>query len=99
MIKHIVLMKVRPGVPASQVEAMLAALNQLPQEVPRVRNWSLGKNLGPDYPDVHYGLVCEFEDQAALELYLNHPYHLSIRKEHTHPTLESRTIVDYEFLA
>lgn len=97
MIKHIVIMKVRSSVAPSQVEAMLAALNRLPQEAPGVKNWSLGKNLNPDYPDNHYALVCEFDNLAALDLYMKHPYHMGIRKEHTHPTLESRSIVDYEF--
>lgn len=97
MIKHIVIMKVRSGVAPSQVEAMLEALNRLPQEVPGVQNWTLGKNFSADYPDNHYALVCEFETPAALDLYMKHPYHMGIRKEHTHPTLESRSIVDYEF--
>ena len=97
MIKHIVVMKVRSGVSEAQVEAMLEALNRLPVEVPGVKNWSLGKNLNPDYPDNHYAIVCEFEDVAALDLYLWHPYHQGIREEHTHPTLESRSIVDYQF--
>jgi len=97
MIKHIVVMTVRPGIPEPQVEAMLAALNRLPVEVPGVKNWSLGKNFCADYPDNHYAIVCEFEDVAALELYLHHPYHNRIRKEHTHPALESRSITDYEF--
>lgn len=97
MIKHIVVMKVRPGVPASQVEAMLAAMDRLPLEVPGVKNWSLGKNLNPGYPDNHYAIVCEFEDLAALELYSDHPYHVRIKKEHTPLTLESRSVVDYEF--
>lgn len=96
MIKHIVLMKVRSGVPSSQVEAMLAAMNRLPIEAPGVKNWSLGKNLNPDYPEYQYGVVCDFDDLAALERYLKHPYHMRVRKEHTHSTLESRTIVDYE---
>lgn len=97
MIKHVVIMKVRPGIPPAQVEAMLEALDRLPLEVPGVKNWSLGKNFNPDYPDNHYAIVCEFEGPEALELYLDHPYHMRVRKEHTHPTLDSRSIVDYEF--
>ncbi|MDO8691243.1 MAG: Dabb family protein [Dehalococcoidia bacterium] len=97
MIKHIVVMKVRQGMPPAQVEAMLAALNRLPLEVPGVKNWTLGKNFCPDYPDNHYAIVCEFDDRASLETYLHHPYHNRIRKEHTHPTLESRSLVDFEF--
>ena len=80
MIKHVVVMKVRSGVPEAQVEAMLEALNRLPVEVPGVKNWSLGKNLNPDYPDNHYAIVCEFEDLAALDLYLWHPYHQASEK-------------------
>ncbi len=92
MIKHVVFMKLRADVTASQVEAMVAALNSAPLEATLVKNWSWGKNVNARCPDNHYAVVCDFEDLAALEAYKSLSFH-----DHIRPILESSSVVDYEF--
>lgn len=92
VIKHVVFMKLRADVPASQVEAMVAALSRAPLETALVKNWSWGKNMNARCPDNHYAVVCDFEDLAALEAYKDLSFHDQVR-----PILESSSVVDYEF--
>ena len=96
MIRHIFLYKVAPGADANEI---LRILNELPEKVPGIRTWTLGKHTGEpgasgDLWD--YGLVCDFDSFEALQTYSDHPFHMQVVERLT-PMFAARAVCDYEF--
>lgn len=96
MIRHIFLYKVAPGADANEI---LRILNELPEKVPGIRTWTLGRHTGEpgasgDLWD--YGLVCDFDSFEALQTYSDHPFHMQVVERLT-PMFAARAVCDYEF--
>jgi len=79
MITHVVLFKLDPGVSAqgAAAQAFHAAMLALPAQIPQIRAWRCGFNCTPDPQAYDYVLVAEFDDQAALFAYFEHPAHVA----------------------
>ncbi|WP_337266400.1 Dabb family protein [Oryzifoliimicrobium ureilyticus] len=92
MIRHIVFFTAKP----ENVEAVRAGLSVL-TTIPHARCLEIGTNvktdqLGTDIDIVVYG---EFDDEAALSAYKNHPtYQASINR--VRPLRETRIAADYD---
>jgi ureidoacrylate peracid hydrolase len=96
MIKHVVLAKVKPGTPQERIDAMVAGYNSMKDVIPELLSWSMGENVRTDNDYTHV-MVAVFEDQAALQRYVDHPLHEYASRELGRPIFESRVIADYEF--
>jgi hypothetical protein len=82
MIWHLVLLKPRPDLGASDRRAFVEAFRRAVTEIPTVRGVRFGRRtahgagyeqVAPDAAD--YLAVIEFDDRAGLETYLSHPAH------------------------
>ncbi len=96
MICHIVLIRVKPGLPASETESLLARAREVLAPIPGVRNLRVGTGLGvkaeKDYP---VALVMELEDEAALEAYQVHPEHQRFVRDIVGPIQDDKKVYDY----
>lgn len=96
MVRHVFLYKVAPSAnPAKIVEI----LNSLPNKVPGIRTWTLGKHEGApggsgDLWD--YALVCDFDSFEGLQTYSDHPYHMEV-VEKLLPMFAARAVCDFVF--
>lgn len=96
MIKHVVLVKVKPGTSQEQIDAMVAGYNSMKDAIPELVSWSMGPNLRGDGEFPH-AMVAVVEDLEALKRYVDHPLHQRVSAELGRPIFEKRVIADYEF--
>ena len=75
--RHIVLVKVKPGTPESDVTAALDSLRALKDAIPGITHFSAGANTSPEgrTHGFTHGFVMDFVDSAARDAYLPHPKH------------------------
>ncbi|WP_405387464.1 Dabb family protein [Streptomyces sp. NBC_01102] len=94
MIKHIVLLKLRP--PYGPDEPLLLDLerdtNRLQGVVPAIEDMRFGRNV-TQRADAHdYALVAMFADENALTSYLDHPAHREVSARWT--AVSDRAVAD-----
>ena len=95
MVRHVFLWKVAPKADPNEI---VRILNELPQKVPGIRSWTLGKHQGApggsgDLWD--YGLVCDFNSFSVLQSYSDHPFHQQV-VEKLLPMFSARAVCDFE---
>jgi hypothetical protein len=82
MVSHVVLFRPKADLTPEQHEAFFQALEQALGGVPAIRRATFGRRLilGRNYDamapaDYQYTAVLDFDDEAALRGYLDHPAH------------------------
>jgi len=96
MIRHVFLWKVAPEADPDEVFEILEAL---PENVPGIRGWSMGRHSGSPGASGgiwDYGLVCDFDSFDALQAYSEHPFHQGVI-ERLLPLCSDRAVCDFEF--
>ena len=86
MISHIVLFRPRATLPAPEREALIAALQQAVAGIPAIRRATIGKRILLNRPGYEtqmaehfeYSAIIEFDSEADLRAYLDHPAHLNL---------------------
>ena len=75
--RHIVLVKVKPGTPESDITRAFDALAALQGDLPGLTRFSAGPNTSPEGRTLGFthGFVMDFADSAARDAYLPHPKH------------------------
>ncbi len=85
MIRHIIMLKWRPGVTQHQIDDWLAKCNRIPVECPQLYNWQCGPAIpgpNPDRPTTHdFCVSFDLRSPAEYAEYLRHPYPQSVREE------------------
>ena len=102
MVTHLVLLKPRPDLSASDREQLIAAFERALTEIPTVRQVRVGRRIthGAGYearmPDTaDYFVAIEFEDAAGLAAYLRHPAHEELGVRFTE-SLAGAFVYDFE---
>ena len=95
MIRHVVLIKFNPGASEENCEAAFRMLRDLKNEIPGIREWSIGKQLRKEHKHFDVAEVATFEDLESLEHFRTHPAHIRVRDYIK--TIATWTVVDYEF--
>lgn len=82
MITHLVLFRPRPGLSAADRRSLVDAFVRALREIPSIRRARVGRRvthgrgyealMRSDYP---YVAILEFDDEAGLKAYLDHPAH------------------------
>lgn len=77
MIRHIVLLKARPGVTDGEISAIFADLAAIKEKLPGVLAIHSGRSESPEKIERGYmhGFTVDFIDWAALAAYQDHPDH------------------------
>ena len=96
MLKHIVMFKKKSGTDDATVQEIMAWLEGLKDQIPRLIAARCYRGLPSDRPVAYTFLLdSAVADSAALGTYLRHPAHVALN-EWMSPFLESRAVVDYE---
>ena len=76
-VKHIVLIKVRPGVEENEVQRAVDGIAALQGQIPGLLSFSGGPNTSPEARTLGFthGFVMDFADAAARDAYLPDPRH------------------------
>jgi hypothetical protein len=82
VVVHIVLFRPRPDLTAGEREALADAFAAALRDIPAIRRARVGRRIthGRGYEqlmaaDYAYAAVLEFDDEAGLKAYLEHPAH------------------------
>ena len=95
MVDHIVLFAVKEDASEEDVEDLLASLAALKDEIPSVRDFSVGEDFSGRAGEYTHALLARFEDRDGLQEYLKHPEHLAVvEKLEAHTS--GRLVADYE---
>lgn len=92
---HVVVLKLQQSTSAEQKAAIVAGLRALPQQIPEVRTYRAGVDLGLDPSGCHIGIVGEFDSAEAYSAYAKHPAHVSLVTEQIKPVLAKRVAVQF----
>ncbi len=95
MIQHAVSMVWKKDVGAQDVGVLVELLEALPEEIPVVREYRFGEDLGLREGNADFAVLAMLDDESALKAYLEHPFHLRIREQLERMT-ESRRAVQFE---
>jgi hypothetical protein len=93
MVRRVVLLKWKDGTTAAQIEAVTAGLSTLPGEIPEIRAYTHGPDLGAEAGAFDYGVVADFDDVAAWRVYDTHPVHDKLRAELIRPHIADRATI------
>ncbi|WP_246478713.1 Dabb family protein [Kaustia mangrovi] len=77
MIRHIVLVEFKPGLPEAEIRATLDGLAALQDVVPGIAGFHSGPNVSPEGLGRGYShvFVVDFESPQARDAYLDNPDH------------------------
>ncbi|HEY2557879.1 MAG TPA: Dabb family protein [Diaminobutyricibacter sp.] len=81
MIRHVVTWKLAAtddAERAEQAETMARGLRSLPASIPEIRNLEVGVNVLNPGSNFHLVLIADYEDEAALQRYQEHPEHQKV---------------------
>jgi antibiotic biosynthesis monooxygenase (ABM) superfamily enzyme len=92
---HVFAFKQVPGTTPAQMDEMWAATRKLAAESPEIKSIWMGKvlNRGDQW---QYGVVMEFDDQAALKKYAASPAHEEWLKTYTKVRVEGTNTLDIQ---
>ena len=93
MILHIVLFKWKEGTTKAQVDALEAAMSQLPAAIPGLKALQLGADMKFREGNADWALAALFENQEDWQAYQVHPAHQAVVKEHAGPIMASRNAI------
>ena len=80
MIRHVVLFKLRKGLPEKVADDIFIALKALQQQMPGILSVSTGRDQSPEglQRGNTHGFTVDFADAAARDAYLPHPAHQKV---------------------
>lgn len=96
MLRHLVLIRWREGCPEEAVSAIEEALAALPAQIPSIRGYQLGRDLGLNPTNSDFGLIADFDDAAGYRAYAKHPRHLWVIRELIEPWSAERRALQFE---
>ncbi|MFD1626356.1 Dabb family protein [Azospirillum griseum] len=96
-INHIVLFGWTESATDEQRAACVQALHALPGLIPGLLSCTGGPQISPEPhgQGFDYGVVMTFADLAARDLYLTHPVHLRVIRDHIAPILARVQVLDH----
>ncbi|MFO1541263.1 MAG: Dabb family protein [Chloroflexota bacterium] len=96
MIRHIVLFRWKEGTTPEQIAAALTGLRALPAQIPQIRAYVVGADIGG--MDGHWDVAVtgDFDDLAAFRAYFDHPAHQAVVHERILPIREARAVLQVD---
>jgi Stress responsive A/B Barrel Domain len=96
MFRHVILMRFAPGTTDEPRRAVLDGLRALPAQIPEIRDYQVGADLGLRDGSYDIGLVALFDDEQGWRTYLDHPAHVAVVTELIAPHVQDRASVQFE---
>lgn len=78
MIKHVVVMKFKPGVSEADIMQLEQGLDRLPGAIPEILSYDFGRDIVHSPRSFDFALVSSFTDMNALQRYQGHPEHMKV---------------------
>jgi hypothetical protein len=85
----------RDGTTPAEVAAVTAGLAGLPAQIPEIRGYQFGPDLGINADNADYVVIADFDSVDAYVVYRDHPAHRAVIADTIRPILASRATVQY----
>jgi len=92
MIRHVVILELKENAPKEKIKKEIINLKNSINEIKHIET---GEDIGFDNSSSDFCIIADFENEADLKIYANHPKHLEVIKKHIKPYLIKRSVVDY----
>ncbi len=90
MLRHVVCLTWNEHATPAAVAALTAALAELPAQIPELRAYSVGPDVGLASANADFAIVADFDDADGWRRYQAHPAHQAVLVERIRPILASR---------
>ncbi len=93
MIRHTVIFRLMHATGSEREKSFMAAAKKL-RAIPGIKNFEILAQVSPKN-DYAFGLSMEFSDQAAYQVYNDHPDHVAFVRDHWIPEVSAFMEIDY----
>ena len=97
MIRHTLFFTFKEETAEADRMALLAEYVTFPDQFPKMRNFTLGRNVSERDATFQYAFSMDFDNEADLKEYLNSEAHHEHVIERFRPRISIRAIVSYEY--
>lgn len=91
MVRHVVLLTFNDDATTAEIDAIVTALRALPDQIPELRQYVVGVDLGLADDNADLQVTADTDDIDGYFAYRDHPEHQRIVIEQIRPILASRT--------
>jgi hypothetical protein len=96
MLRHAVLLTLETGPDSETTAAIVQALRKLPAQIPSVREYEVGVDLGLNAGNATIAVVAGFDDEKGYVEYRDHPAHRAVIDELITPVRQARAAIQFE---
>jgi hypothetical protein len=96
MVRHVVVFTWSPEATEEQIAAVVDGLSGLPAQIPQLRDYRFGPDVGVVEGNGDFALVADFDSFADFAAYRDHPAHQAVLGTRILPILAARAAVQYE---
>ena len=95
-LRHISLLTFREDTTDDQIDAIVADLRALPGQIPEIRSYVVGTDLGLADGNASLAIVADFDDAAGYEVYRDHTAHQAVATDRIVPVLAGRSAIQHD---
>ena len=94
--RHVVLLQWADDVPDDHVERVREGLDALPPQIPQVRSFVHGSDVGVSEGNFDYVVVADFDNVNDWRAFREHPAHLLLMEELIKGKFKNRAAIQYQ---
>jgi len=94
--RHVVLLQWDDDVPDDHVDQVRAGLDALPPQIPQIRTFLHGTDVGVSEGNYDYVVVADFDNVQDWRAFREHPAHVLFMEEHITGKLKGRAAIQYQ---
>lgn len=95
-LRHVVTLTMSDAATDEQIDAIVDALRGLPDEIPEIDHYVVGRDAGLAEGNATLAIVGDFASVAAYEVYRDHEAHHRVINELILPVIAGRSAVQHE---
>jgi hypothetical protein len=94
--RHVVLLRWADDLPDDHVERVRSGLDALPSQIPQIRSFLHGSDVGVSEGNYDYVVVADFDNVRDWRAFREHPAHLLFMEEHIKDKFKDRAAIQYQ---
>jgi len=95
VLRHVVLIRWKPGTSDAQKQAVRDGLAALPAAIPEIQNYQFGDDAAIVEGNYEFAIVADFDNPSDFQTYAAHDVHQKLISERIRPILQDRAAVQY----
>jgi hypothetical protein len=96
MLRHTVLLTLSTEPASETTRTIIEALRKLPAQIPSIREYEVGADLGLNEGNATIAVVARFDDEKGYVEYRDHAAHRAVIDELISPVRQGRAAIQFE---